>query len=487
MGSISLIFAALAAAATSPRQSHRELKLTSRVDHAPAEESLSYWRYVVDDGLENPEALAAADLDGDGQPEIMVGSEPDVTVHRVGAGGATGTWVRSVAATATEPGEDLTFDNVFTTLCPADLDGDGDVDFVAGGLENVILAWYENADGAGETWRARVILADIDECTWEVSVGDVDGDGDLDVLTASRWSRATMVAWYENDGNATGWTDRVVSDRFPTRGATGAATADVDGDNVNDVVVAAVDDQYIVWFHVDDIRTDRELWSYEPIVEGVQVPVDTWAGDFDGDGDVDVVCATTGDGKVTWYENLGTSMGDASWATHHIATDARSVKEIFVGDVDDDGQPDVLSANFEDGAVVWYQTFVVDGARTWTAGAVVEDVLGAIAVVGADVDGDGDLDLVAVDRASLSNAEAADTATDTATDMVAWYDWACPAGRSQPASGQSECVLCAAGRFSAEDGAVDCEACPAGRSQPASGQSECNIVCLPGTYAPAGR
>ena len=44
-----------------------------------------------------------------------------------------------------------------------------------------------------------------------------------------------------------------------------------------------------------------------------------------------------------------------------------------------------LSANFEDGAVVWYQTFVVDGARTWTAGAVVEDVLGAIAVVGADV------------------------------------------------------------------------------------------------------
>ena len=151
MGSISLIFAALAAAATSPQQSHRELKLTSRVDHAPPEESLSYWRYVVDDGLENPEALAAADLDGDGQPEIMVGSEPDVTVHRVGAGGATGTWVRSVAATATEPGEDLTFDNVFTTLCPADLDGNGSVNGADLGL--LLSAWGSDTydvDGNGD-------------------------------------------------------------------------------------------------------------------------------------------------------------------------------------------------------------------------------------------------------------------------------------------------------------------------------------------------
>ena len=95
MGSISLIFAALAAAATSPRQSHRELKLTSRVDHAPPEESLNYWRYVVDDGLENPEAPAAADSTATGSPKLWWGSEPDVTVHRVGAGGATGTWVRS--------------------------------------------------------------------------------------------------------------------------------------------------------------------------------------------------------------------------------------------------------------------------------------------------------------------------------------------------------------------------------------------------------
>ncbi|OUT70502.1 MAG: hypothetical protein CBB79_09255 [Synechococcus sp. TMED19] len=74
------------------------------------------------------------------------------------------------------------------------------------------------------------------------------------------------------------------------------------------------------------------------------------------------------------------------------------------------------------------------------------------------------------------------SAEDNAVDCEA-----CPAGRIQPASGQSECVACDAGRFSAEDGAVDCEACPAGRSHPASGQSECsNIVCLPGTYAPAG-
>ena len=79
-----------------------------------------------------------------------------------------------------------------------------------------------------------------------------------------------------------------------------------------------------------------------------------------------------------------------------------------------------------------------------------------------------------------------------------------PAGRSQPASGQSDCVTCltsthqplpgqlecapcAAGRFSADDYAIGCDECPAGRSQPASGQGEC-IECVPGTYQPeAGR
>ena len=64
----------------------------------------------------------------------------------------------------------------------------------------------KNADGAGETWHARVILADIDEGTWEISVGDVDGDGDLDVLTASRWSRDTMVAWpWRRSASSMGW------------------------------------------------------------------------------------------------------------------------------------------------------------------------------------------------------------------------------------------------------------------------------------------
>ena len=62
---------------------------------------------------------------------------------------------------------------------------------------------------------------------------------------------------------------------------------------------------------------------------------------------------------------------------------------------------------------------------------------------------------------------------------------ACAASTYQPLSGQSECVICAAGRFSAEDNAIDCEECPAGRSQPVSGQSEC-IVCLPGMYAASG-
>ena len=75
-----------------------------------------------------------------------------------------------------------------------------------------------------------------------VHAADVDGDGDMDVLSASR--NDDKVAWYENDGSES-FTEHVIS--TSADGAVDIHTVDVDGDGDMDVISASYDDYKIAW------------------------------------------------------------------------------------------------------------------------------------------------------------------------------------------------------------------------------------------------
>jgi hypothetical protein len=84
------------------------------------------------------------------------------------------------------------------SLAIGDLDGDGDIDAVACSAvydkqpASPTLAWYEN-DGQG---RFKLHPIRTDQASYHVSLADMDGDGDLDILVAGQVSR--NVVWYEN-------------------------------------------------------------------------------------------------------------------------------------------------------------------------------------------------------------------------------------------------------------------------------------------------
>ena len=65
--------------------------------------------------------------------------------------------------------------------------------------------------------------------------------------------------------------------------------------------------------------------------------------DLDGDGDVDVLSASSDDDTIAWYENLDGSGG--SWSYHEIYTAADGARSVFGIDLDGDGDVDVLSAS----------------------------------------------------------------------------------------------------------------------------------------------
>jgi PKD repeat protein len=113
----------------------------------------------------------------------------------------------------------------------ADVDGDGDLDVLSASAGDDKIAWYEN-DGQ-QTFTTHIITTAANGAE-SVHAADVDGDGDLDVLSASYWD--DKIAWYENDGQQN-FTSHTITNAAD--GATSVYAADVDGDGDLDVFSAS--------------------------------------------------------------------------------------------------------------------------------------------------------------------------------------------------------------------------------------------------------
>ena len=113
------------------------------------------------------------------------------------------------------------------------------------------------------------------------------------------------------------------------------------------------------------------------------------ASDLDGDGDADVLSASSGDDKIAWYENLG---GGSFSEQRVISTAADGACSVHASDLDGDGDADVLSASNGDDKIAWYENL---GGGTFSEQRVISTAAdGAYSVHASDLDGDGDADVL---------------------------------------------------------------------------------------------
>ena len=127
------------------------------------------------------------------------------------------------------------------------------------------------------------------------------------------------------------------------------------------------------------------------IATSADIPIHIFASDLDNDGDLDIVSASKNDNTIAWYENDGAV--NPSWTAADIATSAANARAVYVADMDNDGDMDILSASQDDNTIAWYEN---DGAAnpSWTAADIVTNIDGANFVFAADLDKDGDMDIV---------------------------------------------------------------------------------------------
>ena len=277
-----------------------------------------------------------------------------------------------------------------------DLDGDGDLDILGASDYAGDIAWWENANGDGSAWAKHTVDADFTNAH-SVRAADMDCDGDLDVLGAA--SGADDIVWWENiSGDGSAWAEHVVDAEYDE--AFSAEAVDLDDDGDLDVAGIAGQLQSVTWWeNLDGTATN---WSEHTIDTEYGNPHSLSVADIDRDGDPDLVVTWHNPGCVTWWENDGTPQDDVggdgnSWTERYVAAYDGAYGSC-TADVDGDGDLDLLCAATDaTGSVKWWKN--ADGAGTeWTESLVDGAFDGAIDVKAVDLDGDGDLDVLGAAR-----------------------------------------------------------------------------------------
>jgi VCBS repeat protein len=250
------------------------------------------------------------------------------------------------------------------------------------------VTWYRYPD-----WE-RFIIKDGDHIFGDgVEVVDLDGDSDLDVVTAKGNDSSAQVWWFENPGGAAtgGWTEFEIAEVEVGSEVKDLYVADIDHDGKVDVAVRTK--HFFTLYFQEEPRkwTERKIENQER--EGMKM------ADLDGDGDYDAIM------NGYWLE-CPAKPREEEWAKHVIDeqwfTDVTGGWQDFsvriaTADYDGDGKLDVAFSHSEKTGynVTWYSSGDPKGGQAAWQKHEIDVVDYCHTLRAADMDNDGDVDLVA--------------------------------------------------------------------------------------------
>jgi hypothetical protein len=344
--------------------------------------------HSVDEDFSEAWSVYSQDIDGDGDMDILGAADGDDDI----------TWWENLDGSGIHWTEHI-IDDYFQSaksVYSEDIDNDGDMDVLGAAYHADDITWWENVDGLGTAWNEHTVDGNFDGAR-SVYAEDIDDDGDMDILGAASLDDNNIIWWENADGSGTSWVEHIIDDKYS--GATSVYSEDIDGDGDMDVIGATSTpiDIHVAWWENSDTGSGI-YWTRHIIMEEPYTLIcmqSVYSGDIDGDGDMDVVGASSGDRKIRWWENEdGTGL---YWTDHIIDHNFRAASSVYSEDMDNDGDMDVLGAASYDDDITWWEN--LDGLGTsWNEHTVDGNFEGARSVYAEDIDGDGNMDVLGAAR-----------------------------------------------------------------------------------------
>jgi hypothetical protein len=357
--------------------------------------------------------IAAGDVDGDGDVDVVTAVEPVVVGMSIGywsptyswwtVGGQNRLWLNTGGGAFVDATSQLPVVNDFARHVKlADFDGDGDLDAF---LANHTYSFSGNYGSFNSGPQSHKLYRNqgngVFVVAWSAPAGtqalalhvhDFDQDGDVDVLLHDTPQALYLV----NQGNGTFVSSAPPLASTPARAS---VVADFDADGRLDYAVHTLDG----W-----LRTVRNLGaSFAPDPSGDLFVGDAplqqlFVGDFEDDGDPDLFAAADASTRSRLWRNAGSQPWQL--VTADVREEQLDTHAMAVGDVDGDGHPDLLVAPsllpipLLPGTPTggrYYRNDGHGGLALASSGAFASSATQAIDLDVGDLDGDGDLDALA--------------------------------------------------------------------------------------------
>jgi uncharacterized protein (TIGR02145 family) len=340
----------------------------------------------------NPDRIAIGDIDGDGKPDLVVCNSGSAIVSVFRNTSTSG----SITSNSFAAKVDFATGTGSNNVAIGDIDGDGKLDLVVTNANSNTVSVFRNTSTSGSISFAAKVDFVPGNTPYGIAIGDIDSDGKPDLVVVNQISNTVSV--FKN----TSISGSITSGSFAakvdfTTGTTpwGVAINDIDGDGKPDLIVTSIISNTVSIFRNTSTFgsiTSSSLAAKVDFTTGAG-PYDVAISDIDSDGKPDLVVGVYNSNTVSVFRNTSTS-GSITFATKvDFAAGARPLG-IAINDIDGDGKPDLAIANVNSNTVSVFRNTSTSGSITLTAKVdFVPGTYPTAAILG-DIDGDGKPDLV---------------------------------------------------------------------------------------------